>query len=116
MAFESPKQTEKHVGFKTDDTSVNTQLAAAAGELGDDVERAIDNRSEERFIWIVVCIILFDCLIFMHMESWSGPLVIGIIELVLIIALAKKLQVDQIAGLLTRFMDRVGDYPDGKGR
>lgn len=113
MASESPKPTDKAVAFRTDDSVANAQLAAAAGELGDDVERAIDSRSEERFIWIMVCIILFDCLIFMHMESWSGPLVIGIIQLVLIIALAKKLRVDQIAGLLTRFMHRVGDYPDG---
>jgi hypothetical protein len=113
MASESPKPTDGAVGFRTDETSINTQLAAAAGELGEDVERATDNRSEERFIWIVVCIILFDCIVFMNMASVMGPVVIGIIELVLIIALAKKLQVDQIAGLLTRFMDRVGDYPDG---
>lgn len=114
MASESPKPTDKGVAFKTDDSVANAQLAAAAGELGEDVERAMDSRAEERFIWIVVCIVLFDCMIFMNMENWSGPLVIGIIELVLIIALAKKLRVDQIALLLTRFMHRVGDYPDGK--
>jgi hypothetical protein len=90
----------------------NEKLAAAASELGDDIEKSLDNRGEERFVWIVVCIILFDCLVFMNMENWTGPLVIGIIELVLIIALAKKLRVEEIAKLLTRFMDRVGDYPD----
>jgi hypothetical protein len=115
MASESPKPpTESPVEFKTEDTAVNSQLAAAAGELGEDVERVTDDRAEERFIWIVICIILFDCFIFANMQSWSGPLVIGIIELVLIIALAKKLQVDQIANMLTRFMDRVGDYPENK--
>lgn len=110
---ELPKRTE--VEFNTDGgSSPNSKLAAAASELGDDVENAADNRGEERFIWIVICLVLFDCIVFMNMESWSGPIVIGIIQLVLIIALAKKMRVEEIAKLLTRFMDRMGDYPDGK--
>ncbi len=113
---ESPKTEPVKVTIHHSDVGPNQQLAAAASELGDDVEKIEDRRGEERFVWIVICIILFDCLIFMHMESWSGPLVIGVIELVLIIALAKKLRVEEIAKLLTRFMDRVGDYPDGKGK
>jgi hypothetical protein len=117
MASGSQKpKPDSPVEFRTEGSEVNTKLAAAAGELGEDVERATDSRAEERFVWIVVCIILFDCLIFRDMESWTGPLVIGIIQLVLIIALAKKLQVDYVANLLTRFMDRVGDYPDGRGK
>jgi hypothetical protein len=92
----------------------NQQLAAAASELGDDIEKAQDSRAEERFIWIVLCLILFDCIVLGNMDNWAAPLVIGVIELVFIIALAKKLQVEEIAKLLSRFMDRVGDLPENK--
>jgi hypothetical protein len=91
------------------------KLAAAAGELGNNAERANDNRGEERFIWIMVCIVLFDCMVFMNMDNWMGPLIIGIIQIFLIIALAKKLRVEEIASVLTRFIDRVGDYPERRG-
>lgn len=94
----------------------NQKLAEAYSELAEDDERAQDNRGEERFIWIVICLILFDCLVLGDMKNWAAPIVIGIIELVLIIALAKKLRVEEIAGLLTRFMDRVGDYPDKRSQ
>jgi hypothetical protein len=92
----------------------NRKLAEAAGALGNDVERAKDNRGEERFLWAIACLILFDCFAFSQMESWSGPIVIGVVQLVFVIALAKHLRVEEIAKLLTRFMDRVGDYPDRK--
>lgn len=48
------------------------------------------------------------------MESWSGPVVIGIIQLIFVIALAKVLGVEEIAKFLTQFLFRMSDY-DKKG-
>jgi hypothetical protein len=109
----TPNQPKIVIDSDAEDEA-NQKLAAAASELGDDIEAAQDSRAEERFIWIVLCLILFDCLVLGNMDNWAAPLVIGVIELVFIIALAKRLQVEEIAKLLSRFMDRVGDFPENK--
>ena len=113
---ESPTTPEEPRIIVPEDGSGQQKLAEAYSELGEDLEKTADNRAEERFIWIVVCIILFDCFVFSQIENWAGAIVIGIIELVLIIALAKRLRVEEIAKLLGRFMDRVGDLPEKGGR
>lgn len=64
---------------------------------------------EERFIWIVICIVLVDAFIFVHTNNWTGPVVIGIIELLGIYVSAKYLKVDSVAPFidkLTGFIHR----------
>jgi hypothetical protein len=112
MSESQKTSDEPKIVIPKDGGEQNEKLAAAYSELGDDLEKSVDSRAEERFIWIVACIILIDCLVLGPMDNWAAPLVIGVIELVLIIALAKRLQVEEIARLLSRFMDRVGDYPE----
>jgi hypothetical protein len=112
---ESPKTDVERIARVADrPDSDSSKLAEAASALGNDVERAKDSRGEERFLWAMACLILFDCFAFSQMDSWSGPITIGILELVFVIAMAHKLRVEEIAKLLTRFMDRVGDYPDSR--
>ena len=102
--------TEKLGEVSLDEES--PKLAIAKSELEDEDE-AVENRlGQERFIWIVVVVVLFDAYIFTQMQNWAGALVIGVIELVAIIVLAKKCRVEEIAGMLTRFLDRVGDLPE----
>jgi hypothetical protein len=41
--------------------------------LENSVQELTNKNFEERFIWIVVCLILFDTYIFSRMENWSAP-------------------------------------------
>jgi len=102
--------TEKLADISLDEES--PKLAIAKSELEDEDEAAENRIGEERFIWTVVVVILFDAYVFTQMANWAGALVIGVIELVAIIVLAKKCRVEEIAGMLTRLLDRVGDYPE----
>lgn len=112
----SLRMLEPHkVSIRVSDNNPNRKLAEANDELGNDVEASLNARGEERFAWLLCCIILFDCFAFSNMSNWTGPIVIGIMQLVLIIGLARKLRVEEIGKMLSRFMDRVSDMPDKKG-
>ncbi len=70
------------------------------------VQSVEDKALEERFIWLLVGVILFDCLVFSDMESWTGPLVIGILELIGLVVLADRCGVNSVMPLI----DRLGGF------
>jgi hypothetical protein len=60
------------------------------------LDSGVEKRREERFYWIILAIIIFDIEEFRFYETCSGPIVVGIIEILAIIALGKRLGVDHI--------------------
>lgn len=73
-------------------------IASLQGKL---VEIA-DQHLEERFIWVLVVLVLADSFIFSKMDNFAGPLVIGIFELVGVIILADRCKVDTVAPLIDK--------------
>lgn len=67
-------------------------------EEGKESER--DTRLEERFFWMVACVVLLDAYIFRDMQSWSGPLVIGALEIPMLMLAGRWCQVDVIEELM----------------
>ena len=76
-------------------------------ELEDALEKAKDRIKEERFIWIIIFIILFDVVFFSNMESFFGALVIFILELLILIPLARRMGMEELAGILDRVLARI---------
>lgn len=73
-------------------------IASLEGSL-----ESLENRFyEERFIWILVSVVLVDFYVFSNMQNWSAPLVIGILELVGIVILADRCKVDTVLPLIDR--------------
>lgn len=58
--------------------------------------------TEERFLWILACIVLFDVLAFIHMTNWAGAIVIGVIQLIGLVVLGDKLRVNIVLPLIDR--------------
>lgn len=108
IAPEQPLSTD--LDALAEPASAPDKVAEAAAALEDQVETLTDDRLEERFAWIVVSMILFDAALFHDAESWSGPLVIGILELVLLVVLARKYQIQEVSQILAKFLDRAADY------
>tara|TARA_R110000772_G_scaffold60429_2_gene136512 strand:+ start:2681 stop:3046 length:366 start_codon:yes stop_codon:yes gene_type:complete len=79
-------------------------LADAQEEIGE----IRDARREERIGWIVVTVILFDCLFLLNAENWSGPIVIGILEIGILAVAAKRLGVEEFYALFVGVMNRFG--------
>mgnify|MGYP001619090762 FL=1 len=70
-----------------------------------DYER--DARLEERFIYIVVLVILLDVVFFSIMPSFGGPISLLILELLILIPLAKRMGMEEIATILDKVLNRV---------
>jgi hypothetical protein len=67
-----------------------------------------DKLQEERFIWIIISMVLFGAIIFPHMSTWSAPLVIGIIQFIGLFVLAQRCGVNSILPLMDRILGAVG--------
>ena len=87
-------------------------MASAAGELENKLEAEIDRRLEERFVWVVLTMILADTLMFAHVDNWAGPVVIGVLELILLVVLARKWGIEEVSQVLAKFLDRAADHTD----
>lgn len=64
----------------------NSQIADLQAEISD--MKKI--HSEERYMWILVSVIVFDTLAFRRFDNWGSPLVIGFLELIGLIGYAEK--------------------------
>lgn len=84
--------------------------STALDQLANDLEREKDARKEERFLLVTALIVLADAYIFSNMENWTGPLVIGVIELVALAVLARKWGVQEVARFLAMFFQRLADH------
>ena len=60
---------------------------------------------EERFLWAVVLILIFDICTFGSMQSWAAPLSIAVIELIFLFILARKCGVEEIPQLFDRVLN-----------
>ena len=61
-----------------------------------------DARLEERFISLLVLVIILNAFLFTLMPSWGGPIVILILELLLLIPIARRMGIDEVAKLLDK--------------
>lgn len=93
-----------------------TQKDAQIEELQQDLAEERDARLEERFIFIVVCVLLLDIVFFSVMPSFGGPIALLILQLLILIPLARRMGMQEIVTMLDRVLSRiVGKANDGGG-
>jgi hypothetical protein len=100
--------TDRQTSFTVSDAESGE--ADAQADLADQLERERDARKEERFLLVVLIIVISDAFIFSHIDSWSGPVVIGVIELVALAVLARKWGVQEVAQFLAMFFQRIAEH------
>lgn len=81
--------------------------------LQEDLANERDARREERFIFIVILVLLLDIVFFSVMSSFGGPLALLILELLILIPLAKRMGMEEIAAIYSRVLDNVAAKPRG---
>ena len=77
-------------------------------ELQSKLQELDDERHEERFLWVVTIVVIFDAYAFTQMQNWAGALVIGVFELVGLAIYAAKCRVDAVAPLLDKLTGAIG--------
>lgn len=85
--------------------SASTPQDEALAKLEEQIESLRDALREERFCWILLCIILFDTAIFASVKTTGVPIAIVLLEIGFLVVLAKKLGVEQIVRLVDRIID-----------
>jgi hypothetical protein len=71
-------------------------------ELQDEIQAVQEKASEERFLWVLVFVVLVDIMVLGSMGNWSAPIVIGIIQLIGIVIWADRCGVNAVAPLVDR--------------
>lgn len=107
------------------------QLTKAEGELGQLLETPADPRDEviaalekeienlknkydeDKFLWFLGALAVFDVAALLRAENWTGPVVIGIIQLIAVIVMANRCRVDVVAPLIDKL---VGMIPKFRGK
>ena len=85
----------------------NDRDALSRNLLEDKIQAEIDTKLEERFCWILAFLILFDSHFLMSASNFSGPLVVGLLELILLFIFAKKLGVDEVLPFIDKVLSIV---------
>ena len=63
---------------------------------------------EERFCWVLLSIIAIDLHVFTRSATWAAPIVVGALELLLLLVLARRFGVQEIIRFVDKALDSWG--------
>lgn len=66
-----------------------------------------DARREDRFMFIVVAVLLLDVTFFSVLPNFGGPLALFVLELLILIPLARRMGMEEIARICGQVIDRM---------
>ncbi len=78
-------------------------------KLEEDLEKEKDQRKKARFMWTLVATILLNICFFTSMESFMGPLIIGLLQLVGFTLVARKLGMQEVVQLFDRMLSTIAN-------
>jgi hypothetical protein len=84
-------------------------------ELQQQLTAEKDARREDRFVFIVVVVVLLDIVFFSVMPTFGGPIALLILQVLILVPLARRMGMEEVAQLLSRVLDRMADKSKGSG-
>ncbi len=97
-----PDSDEDFSALLTDQPTKRDQQIA---ELQEALTNERDARREERFIFVILFILLFDVVFFTVMPSFGGPIAILVLQLLILIPLARRMGMEEIAQSVDRVLN-----------
>lgn len=76
-------------------------------ELQNQLAAERDARREDRFVGIVSIVCLLDVVFFTVMPTFGGPLALLVLQLLILIPLARRMGMQEIAEILSRVLHRM---------
>lgn len=98
-----------------DDGAPDSKKDSALASLEERLQDEKDARMEERFIWIVVCVILIDVVWLRTSPNATFPIVILILELIALLVIARRMKVNDFVRLIDRILYGFGQKGAGSG-
>lgn len=110
---EEPNHQEKTFGLlvRGDPTQQEKQIQ----ELQAQLESERDGRQEDRFVGLVLLIALLDVVFFSVMPTFGGPLALLVLELLILIPLARRMGMEEIAQILNSVLHRLAGKTSENG-
>lgn len=84
-----------------------TQRDRQIQELEARLEKERDGRREDRFVGVVLLVLLLDVVFFSVMPTFGGPLALLVLELLILIPLARRMGMEEIAQILSSVLHRM---------
>ncbi|MGL5446457.1 MAG: hypothetical protein ACRDBL_04020 [Rhabdaerophilum sp.] len=78
-------------------------------ELQQKLAASQDARREDLFLFIVVSVILLDIVFFSVMPTFGGPIALVLLQALILVPLARRMGMEEVAQLLSRVLDRLAD-------
>lgn len=115
---------QEHLGFSKEqideivdsllESEQTTERDRQLERLQEQLTEERDARREERFIFIVLLVMIFDIVIFSVMDSFGGPLALLILQLLILIPLAQRMGMQEVAAMIDRTLHRVAGNSTGE--
>lgn len=81
-------------------------------ELQDELTAERDARREDQFVFVLVAVALLDVVFFTVMPTFGGPLALLVLQLLVLIPLARRMGMQEVAeiinGVITRLAGKAG--------
>lgn len=90
---------------------LDEQIAALQQKLA----KERDARREDRFVFIVIALILLDICFFTVMPTTGGPITLAVLQLLVLIPIAKRMGMKRIAKMYNRVLGRLSGQIDHSG-
>ena len=87
-------------------------------QLEEELQRVKDRRDEDRFLFLLFVLIGFNVGIFMLVQNWAGALVIGVLEIVGLIILARRFGIQEVWTITQKVLNwnKANESKDGNSK
>lgn len=83
-------------------------------ELQRQIQAVQEKAAEERFLWVLVFVVVIDFVWLTGTQNWAAPVVIGVLELIGLLVWADRCGVNAVAPLVDRLLGMVGRKAGGE--
>lgn len=111
---ESTERTSLLTEFDEIFNEVENKKDEQISRLQDELTQVKDAIREERFIFIMIIVVILNVIFFSFIENVAGPVVLLILQILLLIPLARRMGVEEISLLLDRLLARIATSLKGQ--
>jgi hypothetical protein len=103
-----PEPLRPNSGIENLLQSTPTPRDEQIGVLEKQIQDLKNKHSEEKFLWFLSGLAIFDTLALLQAQNWPAPVIIGIIQLIAVLVMADRCKVDTVAPLIDKLTGMFG--------
>jgi len=107
---DSPKKPDRFRSLANKSAASDPQNARSTAEVELEQKLAFerDARKEDRFVFMIILVVIFNAWGLQNASTWTLPLLIGVLQLFALVVLARRFGVQEIQYWLNQFLAHMG--------